>query len=163
MKEIYLDSFLKEKYQLDFTNNVVECDNDFWKLDSDLGEILIKINQNNHVQTLYSKKCNGRNSDLSYLQICYSKVIELHLLRSVIPRLTEINLRDNAAFYYEFSFPTDNVNYRENSESINMGCICDKDYFKINHLRLYLKSKYKSEHDSFWKELTDQLINISPE
>ena len=59
MEEIsYLTRELKEYYITDFQKLLSFKDSEFWDIDEGLIDILIQINANTNVQTLYSKRYN---------------------------------------------------------------------------------------------------------
>jgi hypothetical protein len=81
MKSIYLNSRLKKKYMDDFMNRVLPFDGtEAWKLDRGLADILVSINKNSNIQTIYSKKDSFISPGFlheSYLEFCYTPEIEL--------------------------------------------------------------------------------------
>jgi hypothetical protein len=89
MEEIYLSEKLKAEYLRDFNELVLSETHESWKIHPKIKDHLIKLNQCSNFQTLcsaYPEKPQT-NSDLSYLKIAYSKIVELELLRSTIPSL----------------------------------------------------------------------------
>jgi hypothetical protein len=164
MKSIYLNAGLKQKYMDDFINRVLPFDGpEAWKLDSGLSEILASINKNSNIQTIYSKKDSFASPGFlheSYLEFCYSAEIELKLFREVIPAFNyDFNKEFNSLFYYQFSYPRDNPNLKEQSFA-GLGCVDDEDYFRVNTIRLSLESPIRLNHENFWKRMGDSLSMI---
>ena len=160
----YLDPKLKERYMIDF-KKLLSITKPTWKLDPGLRDIFIKINSNEHIHTLYSKKhdINDLYKDDSYLKFCYSKEVEKNLFRSLLPELIlNYNSLSDTILYYEFYYPKKNPNYRESDNEIGLGCTDDKDYFCINHLGVYLKSSNMDTHNEFWEDLERNLCNLKP-
>lgn len=146
---MYLNLKTKTYYQEDFRKLLDEKDS-FWKIDSAfLKSILISINRNQKLQTLYSKH---DPKEESYLFIAYSKDIELDLFRYRIPQI----LACNKFIDYEYVAPRINLN-REINNGISIGCVRDEDYFNIHHIRLGLTSSNPEEHAVFWSLLERQL------
>lgn len=167
MEDIYLSGMLKNKYMHDFTNNVLHLEKpEAWKLDKGLAEILISINKNPHVQTLYSRKDAFARVDFiheSYLEICYSKLIELKLFRDIIPSFNYDFIKDSrSVFYYQFYYPRINPNYSVISIPTGLGCIDDENYFMINTIRLTLESPIKFIHEKFWIRIRETLSELNP-
>lgn len=162
VENIYLNKAKKKEYEKDF-DLLLNYNQDFWQLDSGVKEFLIKINSNQNIQTLYSKKhnLNDFNCKLSYLTFCYSKKIELRLFRIVLPELilkyNNQKKGEGTSLYYIFSFPKTNDNCTNNSNQIGIGCADDNDYFNINHLTIYLTSYYLEVHNEYWNDLVDKL------
>lgn len=164
MRDIYLDKAKKKNY-MDYFRVLLNCKLEFWQLDFGLQDILIQINANEYVQTLYSKKhgLNDLYDEDSYLKFCYYKEVELQLFRFILPDLIlSYNCRPDTALYYDFSFPKVNDNCMDDANKLGLGCTDDKDYFSINHLAIYLKSPDLEIHNKFWKDLEDKLSNLKP-
>lgn len=139
-------------------NNVVNCGREFWKIDDDfLKEKLISINSNLNVQTLYSKYGNqGPDDSHSYLEFAFTRKIETKIFRSVLPdilyRFNSIDLEESNC-YYEYSKPRKNLNYRYGSEKFGMNCTDDKDYFRINTIRIQLETYDLKIKTQFWTDI----------
>jgi hypothetical protein len=163
MQNIYLDK-AKKKYYMDDFNALLNLTIEFWKLDNGLKDILIKINTNENIQTLYSKR-HGLNDffdDDSYLMFSYYEEVELQLFRFILPDLIlRYNNRPKSTLYYVFSFPNVNSNFADSTNNLGLGCTDDKNYFFINHLSIYLKSSVLDIHNEFWIELEDKLSNLN--
>lgn len=145
--------------------NLLNCKMEFWMLDEKLKDVLVNINTNEYIQTLYSKRynLNNFNGNESYLKFCYYKKLELQLFRFVLPDLVvSFNLKPDTILIYDFSFPNENLNYTENSDNLGLGCTDDKDYFNINHISIFLKSPDLDVHNDFWKEIETKLTNLKP-
>lgn len=164
MKSIYLTKTRKKRYMDDFVNKVLPFNAlKFWALDEGLPEILSNINSNNNIQTLYSKRPSfdktGRQN-LSYLEFCYRKEIELSLFRDIIPSLfLDIDLNPEDRLYYLYHFPGTH-SYCSSETSIGLGCIDDKKYFFINSIKINLESEIQSAHNHFWLNLEKKLSRI---
>jgi hypothetical protein len=167
MEEIYLSNNLKKKYMHDFLENVLHYNKDnIWKLDAGLDEILISVNRNPNIQSLYSRKDSFSQADFlheSYIELCYSRYLELLLFREVIPSFNYDFIKDSQSlFYYQFNYPRQNPNYSPGSETAGMGCIDDENYFQINTIRLILESPIKSIHEKFWIRVRNSLSVLTP-
>lgn len=162
MLDIYLDKAKKKTYMESF-HALLNCKLDFWQLDPGLQDIMIHINENEYVQTLYSKKhgLNDFNGHDSYLKFCYYKEIELHLFRIIIPDLIlSYNCRPDTCLYYDFYIPETNGNTKDNDNKLGLACTDDKDYFYINHLAIFLQSPDLEIHNDFWKDIEEKLSNL---
>lgn len=167
--DIYLDEKLKTIYMNDFNNNVLKCPMDSWKLDKGTEEVMIELNQNPKIQTLYSKRysndpeCWSTDSE-SYIKFAYSEDIEMKLLKEFIPNTIIIfndPLLSSSNCYHRFSYPRDNPNYREREEDkFKMLCLTGEDYFRVNHIGIYLHCNEVDLHDKFWNYLKKELANI---
>ena len=159
MKQIYLTKELKDFYLKDFEQSLT-TDDDFWKIEKSIKDYLININKNNRLQTLYSK--NGQNNFFndSYLTFCYTSDLEQMLLKVCIPKiLSKFNNLSKSCCFYEFSYPRKNENYNPD-RSLGFSCTDNENHFKINHIKIILKSRDKKIHSDFWICLTEELINI---
>lgn len=164
MKSIYLNAPLKQKYMDDFINHVLPfAGPEAWKLDNGLGEILLSINGNSNIQSIYSKKDSFVSPGFlheSYLEFCYTSEVELKLFREVIPSFNyDFNKEFNSLFYYQFSYPRENPNMEEHG-GLGLGCTDDRDYFKVNTVRLSLESPIRLNHENFWKRAGDSLSGL---
>jgi hypothetical protein len=158
---MYLSENLKKKYMTDFNNNVLKYEKEFWKIDNGLLKILIQINKNPYIQTLYSKKYDTKNLDsfpTSYLQICYESEIVLKIFKNkILPNfMAKYNVEDSK-FICTFLPPEDNPCYEDNQERFGLACIDDKDYYRIHSIRMNLESYYGNIHNSFWEDLYNKL------
>lgn len=159
MNNQYLTKNRKETYMKDF-NNLILLKKDFWEIDNlELKQILIDINKNPEVQTLYSKYSNSSNPNdtLSYLTFTYSKKIELKIFRNLIPFfINYYNLSSSrlvSTCDYDFYIPQNNKNFAPNSQKLGIKCTDDINYFKINHIKINLKSENTKNHINFWNDL----------
>lgn len=164
MIEIYLNSELKSKYMDDFENKVLKVTHDSWKLSDNIREHLIKINENQKIQTLYSKYPEGKHEmDLneSYLKFAYSQDVELEILRYFLPMLVgKYNKKYRSIFNFIFNEPKDNPNYNGEESVVDIACLNDKDYLRLNHIRIVLNSSDKNIHDEFWEFVAGKLNEI---
>lgn len=168
MEDIYLSKDMKKKYMEDFIKNVLHYDkDDIWKLDAGLEEILVSINKNPYIQSLYSRKDSFAQIDFlheSYIELCYSRYVELRLFREIIPSFNyDFNKDFQSVFYYQFNYPRPNPNYSQRSVPSGLGCLEDENYFRINTLRLTLESPIKSIHEKFWTRIKNSLSVLIPE
>ncbi len=159
MTNQYLTEKRKKWYMKDFYS-LLKVERDFWKIDNSiLKEILIEINENPNIQTLYSKYSDKNNPDdkSSYLTFAYTKKVELILFRNVIPHFIDFyNLKSSSnksICNYDFFAPKENLNFDINSPKFGIKCTDDKNYFRINHIRLNLESYSSQTHKDFWDEL----------
>lgn len=164
MGEIYLTKRLKQRYMNDFINNVLQFEKPAWRLDQGLDEILISVNNNPLIQSVYSRKDSFTEVEYlheSYVELCYSRIIELKIFREIIPSFNYDFIKEpNSVFYYQFSYPRQNPNYKADSEPVGLGCIDDEDYFKINTIRLTLESPIKTIHEKFWLRINEVFSKI---
>ncbi|MBL4861788.1 MAG: hypothetical protein JKY09_02065 [Crocinitomicaceae bacterium] len=167
MEDIYLTLESKEYYLKDFNENVLTCKDNTWRLDQGLRDLLIKINTNGNFQTLYSKLHSDKklptSRNDSYIQFAYKKDVEQKLFKGVLPRITKkyCGFADDTKCFYDFLFPHENYNYRDKESAIiNLGCLSDENYFKINHIRLFFNSDSVKKHDLFWQEVCEELTAI---
>ena len=167
MTNIYLTKIRKQKYLQDFANNVLPFNRiDIWKLDKGLESILIKINENDHIQSLYSKKDAFNKPEIrheSYIEFCYSSDVELILFRDIIPKMIfDFNKDFESKLYYDFYWPRQNSNFSKDIEPLGLGCVDDETYFFINTIRITLESDHKQIHQCFWKRIEETLSSIKP-
>lgn len=161
----YLTPKRKEYYLIDFEENVLKYTGNTWGIDNGIRNILIEINKNSNVQTLYSKKCQFIPTNLnfeSYLMISYSKNIELNLFRDTIQSF-DFYFGDNidCKFTHLFLGPKTNSNCLIDGHTIlGLGCTDNKDYFDINTIRFKIDSMIPNYHDDFWNKLCDKLSKI---
>lgn len=148
----------------DFNSNVLLQTDEFWGLDDGVKDHLIKINNNSHVQTLYSKKRQFKEwieMFGSYLEFTYTKDVELKIFREILPFfLACYNTLEQSKFSYMFLPP--NVSAEKEKVNLNMGCLNDKNYFNVNKLKLELESDNKDTHDKFWADLGKKLGELTP-
>lgn len=166
---MYLTEEIKKIYQKEFYEKVLTCTDDFWRLDNELSDLLIEINKNSAIHSLYSKKINEDNqlTNESYLQFTYSKHVEDKLFKEKIPKILMLCshfdskfIGDGAYCGYRFNQPKENVNFQKDKSSIDLGCINNVDYFNINNIELFLISDKKQRHDYFWKVIHEILLEL---
>ncbi len=170
MNNIFLNPDLKVKYMEDFVNKVLLCNDEFWDLDENLREVLSQINSNPNLQTLYSRKATPPkergmmfSQTDSYLKLTFVKEFELKILRDVIPECISIFTdKSHESFCtYQYYYPDDNANYREDKIGrLDLGCLNDKDHFRVNHVRIELDTSNLADHDKFWQFLNQRLSNL---
>ena len=166
MNNMYLTKVKKDWYMKDF-RILLKSNKDFWKMDNEkLKAILIKINGNTNIQTLYSKHLdtNLNSNNNSYLEFSYTLKVELELFRFVIPHFIDTyNLNSNygeSVCNYNFYFPKENPNFKDNSIKFGINCIDNKNYFKINHIRINLENYNPKMHIEFWNDLKLKLSEL---
>ena len=167
MNNIYLTKLRKRKYMDDFLNKVLPYNEKAdYKLDEGLPDILTKINSNNYIQTLCSKRSSFKNPDchhISYVEVCYTAEIELCLFREIIPLLfLKLDLDPDARLSYLFKWPRPNPYYLSASTPVGLGYMDDKNHFLINTIKINLESNFKDTHTNFWNILENSLTNIKP-
>ena len=152
--ERYLDAELKDYYMQDF-QKLLLYEGNFWKLDKGTKDILIAINKQQWIQTLYSQKCNPNDPCKSYLVFAYTKNSEPYI-KSVLPKFIDKFNALIPSFTYYFFPPQENFNFKEDrTDDSKPACVRDKNYFKINHIQLTLDLIGSAEniHDDFWNDL----------
>lgn len=161
--DIYLTPELKSYYMSDFNSNVLNQTNEFWGLDNGVKDHLIKINSNPHMQTLYSRKRQFKEwieMFGSYIEFTYTKDVELKIFREIIPFfLANYNTKDKSKFSYLYIPPRPNPNKDESS--LSLGCLNDKNYFNVNHLKFEMDSNDRQTHNKFWKDLETKLSELN--
>jgi len=149
---MYLNPELKKWYLEDF-ERLLNLDDDYWNIDSIfLQDILVKINENNNIQTLYSKL---DEQDESYLFFTYSSDVELKLFRFIIPQLLSVN----PGLSYEYLPPRINLNTGLNN-GVELACVTDINYFNVHQIRLGLVSKIPIDHKKFWNLIKNLLSQV---
>lgn len=162
----FLTPDLKNKYMDDFKNNLLTCNDSFWKLDDRLVEILKRINSNYNIQTLFSKWWAfppNSNENISYLRFCYSfeliqiiKTEVIENLKSDFSNLPDVNLE------CKFMKPEPPQNDEDNVEEVvcNLACLKDPQYFNINYISFTLHSPMREHHKMFWERLDKYFLGI---
>ena len=148
----YLTPELKAKYMVDFNENVLTCTDEYWGLDNGLKDLLITINSNPNIQTLYSRKCNCNGIDGydSYLWFLFSKDIDFDRINRFATRCAS---KHNI---FTFEYLDDAGEYIEPSYKIpNMGCVYDKSYLQNGIHIFYMQSKNIKKHNMFWNDIKD--------
>lgn len=144
----FLTKGLKEKYMVDFNEKVLNSTHEYWGLDNGLRVILIDINKNQKIQTLYSKR-GTQTECISYLFIAID--------RNYLNKINKIgNVLTNMSEVYEFCVnePTQFLNNADE----NMACNNDKDYFNISVFCFYCISNNEENHNTFWDYLYENLV-----
>lgn len=162
MSDIFLNSKLKLYYMKDFEKLLLD-ERDFWKIDSNsLKQILKNINSNPKVQTLYSKYGDQKLSvSESYLQFAYVKDVEDKIFRLVIPNLLfTYNYDFKSHFYYVYHEPSKNANFNLDREKFGFNCVDDENYFMINSVKIYLKTRDNIIREKFWKDIEIMLKEL---
>lgn len=152
MEEIYLNSDLKSYYHSDFVQNVLNEKDKSWGLNENIIKALTKINDNNSLQTLYSKFPHGGFGSIpeSYLTFAYKKEVELEIYRFCFPQLIfNFSQNDSERCYYHFFEPKDNILYSDEKSEIKLGCFSNPNYFRINHLRIVYEFQNRDRHLEF--------------
>lgn len=151
---LYLTDETKSKYMSDFQKLLNLTNSEFWDIDDELKEILIRINKNPNYQTLYSKKYKS-NPDIwnlggeSYLEITSKKASWSQLSHTLNDFTSCSNLSKSLIELVECD-PHENANFNSDSP-IDIGCIKDPDYFKIKYFRISLESSDNNFHEIFWE------------
>ncbi|WP_372937536.1 hypothetical protein [Seonamhaeicola sp.] len=159
MNDLYLNNEIKEFYKNDFENSLSSKD-DFWKIETPLVNFLTKINSNDGVQTLYSKYWKGDAFRNSYLVFCYKIDLENKLFKEIVPRiLSKFNELNKCSCIYKFNYPRNNENYNP-KRKLGFSCTDNKDHFRINHIKLDIKSRDISKHNEFWNSISKELMNL---
>lgn len=144
----FLTKALKEKYMEDFNTNVLTSTDDYWAIDNGIREILIEINKNAKVQTIYSK--NNSNFDgVSYLMLSIDRSY-LNKIKKLEKKLTQKSKN--------YKFAVNEPSQFENDVTEKMGCNDDKDYFNVSVFSFFCMSHDLNEHTYFWKFLLENLV-----
>jgi hypothetical protein len=150
----FLTPELKAYYMSDFTENVLNCKDPFWKLDDNLLYILTNINANQNVQTLYSRRFNSEEDTnvASLLWILVSKNINLELWKEFQKEC----LRNHELYACKYE-PKIKQNMLKH---IPIGCMQDNTYFNSGVIQIYINSESLVEHDIFWNTITKYITNL---
>ncbi len=158
---IYLNPELKAYYMADFDYLLNSVEDDFWKIDSGLTELLVRINQNEGLQTLYSKKIQDVKTDflnpISYLRLAFVPDLEkpvqqicIELIQALDGREAQVNVS-----------PEDGLENRIYKADSPMGCKNNPDYFKVKHFYIELRSEQEELHHRFWQMLEEKLLALT--
>jgi hypothetical protein len=145
---------LKAYYMADFVDNVLECKDEFWKLDEGLKDLLVKINVRDNIQTLYSRKrtyVNDKNRT-SFLWILISKDVTNAKMNNFIADARK-KLPD-----FECVFAKDIVQNRD--MNIKMDCINDPKYFENGAIMISLTTPVQFNHERFWSIIEKHLTTF---
>jgi hypothetical protein len=70
-----------------------------------------------------------------------------------------VNFYSENKFTYLYNLPK--IDEDNTAPSVlKLGCITNKNYFNINHIRLIIESDEKQIHDSFWEAIGTKLSNL---
>ena len=148
----------------DFNTKVLTCTDDFWGISSGLKDILIAINENPKVQSLYSHK---ETSDEwipkpSYIVLAFTQDIELTIFREIIPYFqTCFNADNDCRFNYLYSYPIVKDKVKETNGANDLASLTDKEYWRINNIRFELTSNAKDINDKFWRDIQTKLSELT--
>jgi hypothetical protein len=150
---MFLTPKLKAYYMQDFNDNVLSCTDDFWKIDDNLRELLININKNQNVQTLYSRRRNSTQdtNEVSFLWVLHSKTANQKTMLALRNELFE------KIHSFRGGFKPVNINL---DMGVKMNCMNDKNYFKNGALMLTMSSKDINQHNLFWDILEKHIPNF---
>jgi hypothetical protein len=150
---MYLTPELKKYYMQDFNDNVLTCTDDFWKLDDNLRDLLIKINKSQNVQTLYSRRMNSTQdpNKVSMLYVLYSVKTPIKTFKAFKKEIQKVP-SFRGGYVHKLNVEMD--------MSINMGCMNDKKYFNKGALMLTMMSEDLKEHELFWSIIEKHLPNF---
>ena len=142
----------------DFNKNVLTCNIDYWRIDNGLKDILININNNPDVQTLYSKnydscKCEScrRNGGESYLIVSISRKYEEKMCK-IVKQFKK--LFKNGGFMFEEYCDFFNGG---GSKISNMECNKNPQYFNISSFKFQLVTNDEKRQRFFWQFLNNNL------
>lgn len=170
----YLTPIIKEYYMKDFNENVLMCDDKYWGLDKGLRDILININKNKNVQTIYSMRFyDGKLIDPmdecgidSALTFIISEIVFSKLAHTVFPLLDNtfngLMIRSRDPYFQRKRRPSDPpVNPPPNESALKMGASSDENYFNnATMFTIVLSSHNIKKHDKFWECLDRYLSNL---
>ena len=150
---VYLTKEIKEYYMNDFTNNVVNCSDEFWGLDEGLLEICTDINKNDNVQTLYSRRCLKDNDEnnISFLWIMISEQADVDKINTFIRTLKRQHK------FHKF-MPT-KMEINGQLPDIKIGATQDINYFQHGVIEVRIESKKLKEHNLFLETIARHLKN----
>jgi hypothetical protein len=163
MSNIFLSPDLKKYYMDDFTKNVLTCTDEFWGISNDIKDILIKVNENQKVQSIYSHKqtFNDWGMKPSYIDIAFTQDIELTIFRDIIPYFQACyNTDDHNKFNYYYSYPKSDEDVKEKNGTNDLASRTDKDYWKINNIRFELTTNSKDVDDKFWQDIQAKFAGL---
>jgi len=163
MTNIFLTPDLKKYYMNDFTKNVLTCEDEFWGISKGIRDILISVNENPKVQSMYSHKQTFNDWGLkpSYIDFAFTQDIELTIFRDIIPYFqASYNTDDGNKFNYYYSYPKSDDDVKEKSGTNDLAACTDKDYWKINNIRFELKTKSKDIDNRFWLDIQAKLAGL---
>lgn len=163
MKYDFLTAEKKVYYMNDFNNNVIPCNDKFWEISPSLKSILIKINENPKIQSLYShrKDFTDSLSDDSSLTITYTKDLHTKLNDSILPEIKDQFNKDGQELVSTFFRGPIEKKPAMASEGCKLASRTDPNYWKINHLRIDIKTNDQSIDDEFWTTLQNTLFEIN--
>ena len=147
MKFKFLTPKEKIAYMNDFNNFVLKSTDEYWKLDDGLSDILININKNKSIQTLYSK--HSVDDARSYLMLAIDESY-LEKLDSVIVKLKGLYTFDH--YCNEPSI------FKNDGKQAVMSCNSNKKHFNTSVFVLDLHSDKKADHKLFWKIIKENLV-----
>jgi hypothetical protein len=150
---VYLTKEIKEYYMNDFTNNVVNCSDEFWGLDEGLLKICTDINKNDNVQTLYSRRCLKDNDEnnISFLWIMISEQADVDKINTFIR-----TLKRQHKFH---TFMPTKMEINGLLPDIKIGATQDINYFQHGVIEVRIESKKLKEHNLFWETIARHLKN----
>ncbi len=159
MENKYLTEDLNHFYTEAF-NHIKNCPDTFWKLNTELLPYLELINQNPYIKTLFSKGFNQHNTPISFIEFAYTKPIEQHIEKELIPQLTKLfnntngnvlSITKKAPIEHKFKAKNEQLKY-----------IFSKNYLNLWHYHIELNSLQKTEHDKFWSVISNLLSDVKP-
>lgn len=145
---------LKAYYMADFEQNVLPCKDEFWKLDNGLADLLIRINNSNNIQTLYSRRRTYAN-DKNYVSSLWILVSE-NVKNSTIRKFVDECNQKLADFQ---CVPVEDIVQNLKPE-IPMNCMTDSNYFNNGAVMISVKSPVQHNHEVFWKLLEKHLTKF---
>jgi hypothetical protein len=146
---MYLTPELKAYYQKDFTDNVLNCKDFYWALHQDLVDLCKQANQNEHIQTIYSRK-NDEVEDWSYLMFAADEKGEKQLLELGIKMISEFKQVSFLVKAPKKKFKGDKTN--------DLECNTNPKYFNVRVFCFECDSTKKKDHKEFWDFLTKSLV-----
>ncbi len=156
----FLTAELKKKYMEDFNMNVLPCINDYWAIDSGLKEILININKNQNVQTLFSKRGVLRGDEQSYIYFAITKEVN----QKLIQRFASLNKKKYDELFFLINPPTifesefEEAGYDEQTNSLS--CLSNKEHFNISVFTLTIFDYDLKKHIGFLNDVNNLLSSL---
>lgn len=166
----FLTPELKNSYMRDFNENVLTCTHSQWKLDEGVKDILIEINKNSNIQTLYSKRNQGAPSRgthpkklfkasnwVSYLVLTISEQIPLN---DFLPFEKHCIKKYGNKFILIASRQAEPISDDLIKLPVYMSCTKNKEHWNICNIWISIDSKNVNDHNEFWSDIEKYLTQL---
>ncbi|TNE78775.1 MAG: hypothetical protein EP332_13450 [Bacteroidetes bacterium] len=159
---LYLSPELKAYYMADFDYLLKEERDLYWQLDAGIQEVLVAINENPGLQSLYSKLFqadkDGFIEPISYLRLAFIPELEKKVQNVYIELIQALDGRE-AQVTISLEDGMENRIFKADSP---MGCKNNPEYFRIKHFYIELRSDQEEWHRQFWDLLDEKLAALMP-